>query len=357
MLFSQNNSKSKANIFLIVFSISHALVDASCALLILGAIDIKENILNYVILYNVFAFGLQAFLGIIIDKYNQPKIFSILGILFLILAFVFVNNPLTMVLLAGIGNASFHIGGGFVALNIDQDKALYPAIYVAPGGIGLAIGIYLSKFNFNYLYLLFPILLSTMLLIIILTKLPTIEKIKKPEKSEKFIWIIILLILISITVRSLIGLSIKFPWKSDFYLLVILTFVVASGKVLGGIFADKFGWIKPGFFGLLLSIPLLSFGYTNPVLGLVGICIFNFTMPVTLIAISKSLPGKAGLSFGLTTMAILIGALPTFSSLRYLIRNEWVVLVLISISAFTFYFGLKYILKYILKNVTNIENL
>jgi FSR family fosmidomycin resistance protein-like MFS transporter len=196
-----------------------------------------------------------------------------------------------------------------------------------------------------------------MILIIIFTKLPTIEKIKKPEKSEKLIWIIILLILISITVRSLIGLSIKFPWKSDFYLLIILTFVIASGKVLGGILADKFGWMKPGLFGLLLSIPLLSFGYTNPVLGLVGICIFNFSMPITLIAISKILPGKAGLSFGLTTMAILIGALPTFSSLKYLIRNEWIVFSFISISTIAFYLGLKFTVNKILKNETKIVEL
>lgn len=348
MLFPQNNSKNKTIIFLIVFSISHALVDASCALLILGSKELKENILNYIILYNVCAFGLQAFFGMMIDKYNQPKFFSILGILLLISAFVFVKHPLTMVLLAGIGNASFHIGGGYVALNINQDKALYPAIFVAPGGIGLATGIYLSKLNFYYLYLLFPILLSAMFLIIILTKLPTIAKIMKPEKTEKLIWMIILLILISITVRALIGSSIKFPWKSDLYLFVLLTLAIASGKVLGGILADKFGWMKPGLLGLLLSIPLLSFGYTNPVIGLVGICIFNFSMPITLIAISKSLPGRAGLSFGLTTMALLIGALPTFSYLKYLIRNEWIVFTLISISAFAFYLGLKFTLKKVL---------
>jgi FSR family fosmidomycin resistance protein-like MFS transporter len=154
-----------------------------------------------------------------------------------------------------------------------------------------------------------------------------------------------MLLMFSIAIRSVIGLTIYFPWKTNVYLLIFLTFSIAIGKVFGGILADRVGLMKAGLLGLLLAIPLLTFGATNPVMGLVGVFVFNFTMPVTLVAISNALPGRAGLSFGITTLALFIGAVPTFTHYKEWFKQEWVVFTFILLAAVFLYIGLRAFMK------------
>jgi len=43
-----------------------------------------------------------------------------------------------------------------------------------------------------------------------------------------------------------------------------------------------------------------------------GLALFNMTMPVTLCALASQLPDSTGFAFGLSTLALLIGTVPTF---------------------------------------------
>jgi FSR family fosmidomycin resistance protein-like MFS transporter len=85
---------------------------------------------------------------------------------------------------------------------------------------------------------------------------------------------------------------------------------------------------------------LLAFGAGFPVIGMIGIFLFNFTMPITLVVISNLLPGRPGFSFGLTTLALIIGALPTFFHCKYLFSGSWVLLISILFSALAIFIGL-----------------
>ena len=342
-IFTNKDLKtSEVAYFLMVYGLCHALVDASSAFLVLGAIDAKDDLWLSIVLYNALAFGLQVPFGFLLDKYGQSKFVSISGLFCLIAAYFAIRTPFLAVVLAGTGNALFHIGGGQVALSINNRKAMYPAIFVAPGGIGLALGIYLSLSHITVNLFLFPVFLIIMIGVVFITKIPAFSVEKPSVQKFNTILLIIVLLMLSICIRSLIGLSIYFPWKSNTYLLLILTFSVAFGKVLGGILADKLGWMKTGLSGLLLSAPLLAFGATYPFAGLLGIFVFNFTMPVTLVAISNALPGRAGLSFGITTLALFIGAVPTFTKYLGWFRQEWLVFIFILFSAVLLYFGLSY---------------
>ncbi|MCL2719704.1 MAG: hypothetical protein FWE14_13110, partial [Lachnospiraceae bacterium] len=60
------------------------------------------------------------------------------------------------------------------------------------------------------------------------------------------------------------------------------------------------------------SAVLLTFGHMNPLLCLLGILSFNMTMPVTLCAVASVLPYNPGLAFGIATLALLCGNVPTF---------------------------------------------
>jgi FSR family fosmidomycin resistance protein-like MFS transporter len=143
-----------------------------------------------------------------------------------------------------------------------------------------------------------------------------------------------------------VGLTLVFPWKSNMVLAVLLTLSMALGKGVGGFLADKFGWIKISVGGLALSAVFLFFSTEIPVVGLIGVFLFNLTMPVTLVAISNILPGRPGFSFGLTTFALVLGALPTFYSYKHILSGGMISSLLILFSTLVLFVGLKLYNKY-----------
>jgi len=331
---------SKVTTYLLVYGLSHALVDASCIILLLGGIDVREELLTYILIYNILAFGLQLPFGIIIDRMHQPVLSAVLGCIVLSLGIMLFLHPPISVILAGIGNALFHVGGGSVSLNLNRGKAALPGVFVAPGGIGLfAGGIVLKLFGFHPgICVAF---LLTMGLIIYMIKSPTILYETKGAMPVNYLTLIIVLLLITVCIRSLVGLSVNFQWKSDTALLIALTAGIAFGKALGGFLADYFGWIKITISGLTLSALLLFFGSQVPVVAIIGMFLFNLTMPVCLVAISNLLPGRPGFSFGLTTFAMIAGALPSFSSFKSFFSGSSVILVMILLSTIILFKGLK----------------
>lgn len=327
-----------------IYSFAHALVDASCAVLVLFAINTGKELVFYIILYNLLAFGLQLPFGWMLDYLKKPASTSILGCILIIFSILNTNNPMLSIFLTGIGNALFHIGGGTIALNLSPKKTTKPAIFVAPGGIGLAIGILLAKYEI-YNQWPFIILLTITCLAFIMIKSPKIDYKTSRIKLFDFIKLIILIIMLTVVLRSMVGLSINFPWKSHINLAILLALSIGLGKVTGGLLADKIDYIKVAVSSLIISAPLLAFGSDNPIMGIFGIFIFNFTMPITLVAISNLLPGRPGISFGLTTFALIIGASPTFFHYKSLISQPNILLFLILFSALVIFISLKFYYK------------
>jgi len=48
------------------------------------------------------------------------------------------------------------------------------------------------------------------------------------------------------------------------------------------------------------------------VCGVLAMFLFNMTMPITLFALAKAMPGCRGFAFGLLTFALFLGFLPTY---------------------------------------------
>jgi FSR family fosmidomycin resistance protein-like MFS transporter len=152
---------------------------------------------------------------------------------------------------------------------------------------------------------------------------------------------VILLLLISIAIRGMVGLSLVLPWKSDTGLLFALTGAVVLGKAFGGILGDRFGWSRVAVSGLAVSAPLLAFFPHIPAIAITGAFLFNLSMPITLICLARLLPGKEGFAFGLTTLALIIGAFPTFTPLRIVIGRQIFLSIAILISITVLYSGLR----------------
>ena len=330
---------------LVVYGISHAIVDAACvalifSLLVSNAINI-EYFVALAIIYNVLAFGTQPIFGLITDKIKNPKFSAISGSLLTALAILIAFlSPLAATIIAGIANALFHIGGGTISLNLTKNKATAPAIFVAPGALGLLIGTFIGGSR-NFIAWPFIIVLIFMSMAMYFTKHPKINYRQDEKINVKYFELIILLLFFVVAIRSLIGSVVALPWKTDLLLLFVFTMGVVLGKALGGILGDKYGWTKVSVISLVVSAPLLAFGAMNPYLAIFGMFLFNFTMPITLVAISNTLPGRPGFSFGLTTLALIVGFLLTYTDLKTQLSTNLAIFVIILISTVLLFYALK----------------
>ena len=129
---------------LTVFSIIHFIVDFSCIYIVYNlfldnSVDYKLKI-SMLIIYNFFAFFMQAPFGIIIDKLGGSFKYSALGCIFIFLSVFFAKYKIISVMILGIGNALFHLGGGVEILNRAERKATMPGIFVSTGAFGLFLG-------------------------------------------------------------------------------------------------------------------------------------------------------------------------------------------------------------------------
>lgn len=193
-----------------------------------------------------------------------------------------------------------------------------------------------NDFKIN-LTMQFIMAISALILILSYNKIKNKYMIEnKKLQIEKFVngeELIIYSLLFTICVRSFIGLLSNFAWKSNFEMGLISVCAVVLGKMLGGILGDKFGFKKVSLISLLLSAVLFCFSFENMFFGNMAILFFNMTMPITLIVLSNILNSSKGFAFGLTTVALFIGAIPNFIGLDKFFMNEVVFLLFTMISA------------------------
>lgn len=333
--------------FITLYSFAHLAVDASCAFLLLGILELKSHAILSMLLYNGIAFVMQAPIGYIIDKALNPKTAAILGLFFVAIAYLFWDSLFITLIIISFGNALFHVGGGSLVLSLENRKTTFSGIYVAPGGIGLALGSFLALSPVGVNSLFFPVALIILGILLCFTGTPEFSRAKSERKNNPdYKILIIILIMIPVAIRSLLSLSAEFPWKENQFLYLLLIAAVALGKVSGGILADKFGLMKIGVGGLLFSMPFLAFFPSIPALGILGAFIFNFTMPITLVAMLNAMPQNRGLSFGLTTAALFIGSLPVILNKNGWIKNEWMIFLFIFLAAAILFIALRLIDRY-----------
>jgi FSR family fosmidomycin resistance protein-like MFS transporter len=343
-------------------TLAHAIVDGTCAyLIIFGS---KNNLISTAIFfslvfgYDLLAFGLQAPLGLILDKIQKPRLAVVVSFIMLFVAvLIFSHFTVIAIIIIGLANAIFHLGGGTVSLNITKGKASFPGIFVSLGALGLTLGTLLGKSGVSAQTILL-IVLAIFAFLSAIIYFPEIDYNSETEiKQKSSIGLILILILFAIAVRSLIGSVVAFPWKTDLHLLILLTLGVVLGKAVGGFLADRFGWIKFSAVVLIISAPLLAFGAKIPTLAILGIMLFQAVMPVTLVAIHRIFPSRPAFSFGLTCLALFFGLLPTYSPLKVIFQNHFIILTMILLTAIILTIGLASLLlpeNAIIKKITKL---
>lgn len=308
----------KDRFIVLTYSLSHFIVDLSCAAFIyhflVSEFGITTRVSLFILLYDFLAFVLQLPFGILFNNKNKNSFISIVGCFLILIAYLLNMIPIIPIVLIGVGNALFHIGGGIDVLNISNKKASKIGLYVAPGALGLFIGCSINKLNYP-VYLIMVLLIFTMILLFILYRKNNTD-IKQDDISvfdlkfsKRFI---IYLMFLTICIRGYVGFILNYSWKSSFSLSLIAIIMVVLGKAIGGLLADKFGLEKVGFLSLLISSILFIFSFKSMIVALISILLFNMTMPITLILLSNYLKNY-GRAFGINTVALFLGSLLYFA--------------------------------------------
>lgn len=295
---------------LLCFSAVHFLVDFSCALLVLGRVAPDWDPALAVLLYNFFAFAVQMPLGLVADRFGRGELFASAGCLLVLAAWLL--PPGMAAVIAGLGNASFHVGGGLDTLNAserDGRQVLWAGplgIFVSTGAFGIYFG-GLWAFSAPKLPVCMALLAAALLLAVLGKGVPN-APLSLPRGDGRFWGTAVCLVLVVI-LRSFLGLAADFSWKASYGLLSVAA--AACGKAAGGLLADRFGVRRTAAVSLLLST--ICFVWAGrAVTGLLGLFFFNMTMPLTLWAAARLLRGAKGFSFGLLTFGLFLGFLPVF---------------------------------------------
>jgi FSR family fosmidomycin resistance protein-like MFS transporter len=238
-----------------LYGVSHLIVDAaslSCYFTLLNfyGVDYWTKLIIF-LSYGIIAFAMQSPIGLLSDYFNRPVLISVIGCLLVAASPFFVSAPIFALLVVGVGNSFFHVGGGIITLSLSQGRAAMSGFFIAPGTIGVVIGISLGKTSIDA-SLLFAVILLT-LSIIMLTTGRTLWRItnttnavcsdsKRTKIVVPLILIAIVLIFLTIIMRSLLSTVSNSSDNVDAILLYAISAAIFVGKMCGGVLADYFGW-------------------------------------------------------------------------------------------------------------------
>ena len=348
----------KKEVTTFAYALCHFVVDFACVSTMLCAVSrvlgesgqgSMEVVALSILLYDIVAFTLQLPIGIALDQLDKNSHAALLsyalvgaGVILSLVPIALLEWP--AILLLAIGNALFHSAGGLSVLNISQKHAGPSGIFIATGAIGVFLGTQSAQMGrlqiaFSLLVLLFLCALIALVVQKVNKKYWNVHNVSFdiPRLSSNTLLAIALLSFV-VALRSYVGMVMAFPWKSEMLLLVLSILGVFAGKALGGVVADRIGFRTTAIFSLIVAATLFVPSWEIPVMGLLGVFFFNFTMSITLASLANILPNAKGTAFGLASFSLAVGALPALAGFR--IEHPLMLSAMSLVSAFALGVGL-----------------
>ena len=244
------------------------------------------------------------------------------------------------------GNCLEHISGALVTLRVSDGRLAESAIFVGGGSFGVITGRLLSK-TAGVAWIPFVLMAAATLVTVAVdrrlmsagceagaagtpeTASAAVPGHKKSSTeyslfdfeqnpclhniaAERSDIAIIVILGLVVVVRSYIGYGLPTAWNQSTIQTICLFCFMGLGKMLGGIFSDLLGPRRVGIFTCLAAIPLLLVSNHIMWLSLIAVALFSMTMAITLGGLVSVLPHNPGIAFGITTIGLLVGSLPTF---------------------------------------------
>lgn len=307
-----------------IYALVHMAVDLSCAFLVYTYVLGGEQWYSWLLLYNFCAFALQMPIGAAADRLDRNSCVAVGGCAGVLAGLLLgiAGFPAGAAVVAGIGNACFHVGGGIDVLNHSERRAAPLGIFVAPGALGIFLGTMFGRAGTEAAVWIGGLLILSAVVIraaagreklwLSSGNAPFSFSVPSSSVSSGRTLMAAACFLAAVILRSYSGMIQNFPWKetlagSGF----ILAGAVVLGKMAGGVLADKWGIQRTAFRSMCAAaVGFLCLVY--PAAGILAVFFWNMSMPLTLWAVSKVFPGAKGFGFGLLTFGLFVGFCPAW---------------------------------------------
>ena len=274
---------------------------------------LPERRVFWFLVYNALAFALQFAIGPVTDRLQGPRATLSAGLALAAAALLVPRHAVWLhLVLTGLGNAMFHVGAGTLAMCATRWRAGGPGLFIAPGAVGLALGGWLGlRAPQEAAWAILAGLALFACLVPLLPRGATVVRTDEPEPAPStHVAAVVALLLVSIAVRSLLGLRVAGQFRTHADWVVPLAVAAFAGKAMGGILGDLLGWIRVSVPALALSTGLLIVAEQNLLLAGLCVVLFQVVTGITLAALFRLLPSRPATSFGLSCLALCAGALP-----------------------------------------------
>ena len=284
-------------------ALAHLLVDAMCASVMLGPIRAFEAFPTLILLYNTLAFSTQCLTGIAADRVRKHGLYTVVSLLAVALGAVLPLPPVPRVCLIGLGNSLFHVAAGAETLERSGGKAGPLGAFVAPGAVGLSLGLLFPALRPLFAALALPLAAA------LVPVLRSAEAAAPVPEGRPVPIGDVLLLTAAVAVRAVGGSVVRFPWQTAAILSLLTACVVCAGKALGGVLCDRLGPVKTALVSIAPAGVLIAFcsGWMLP--SLLGQFALNLTMPVTLWLLYRAMPDRPGFAFGIAAAALWPGTI------------------------------------------------
>jgi MFS transporter, FSR family, fosmidomycin resistance protein len=280
-----------------------------------------------VVAYNCLAFGLQVPLGLIADRRRWYRLFAVGGLAGVIGAVgLCPYHCYAAAVVVALGTAWFHVGAGGMVLAESRGRATEAGIFIAPGAFGLAVGVQTELVGFAGTERWLAVLcLAACALFVIVRPLgeaapdairagPLGRSGRETAPRESgllgFLLLGVGLLFLAVVGRSILAGQLTGPWRETPDIYLALAAAAMAGKALGGSLADRLGWRVSSLLALLLLATMITGAAGNALLAMSALLLVQTTTAVTLAAMCVALRRYPATSFGLLSLALLVGAVP-----------------------------------------------
>ena len=308
-----------------IYGLIHMAVDLSCAFLVYAFVVGGEHWYIWLLAYNFCAFALQMPIGAGADRLDRNSLVAAGGcggvLCGLVLAMA--GMPAMASVIAGIGNACFHVGGGIDVMNRSGNRAALLGIYVAPGALGIALGSSIGRYGNRPTE-------GTMWMGAVLALAMAVSAAAICVMAErKGIWrrsgnapvtygnlsfpqrMAVLCFLGTVILRSYSGMVQDFPWKEELAGSAwFLVCAVVLGKMAGGGLADCMGEEQAA----QRSMCAAAAGFLcqmYPLTESLGFLLEHVHAPY-LVGGFRIISWAKGFGFGLLTFGLFVGFCPVY---------------------------------------------
>jgi FSR family fosmidomycin resistance protein-like MFS transporter len=282
--------------------------------------------------------------GLLADGWNRNAVVSAVGCALVIVGYLPALPAGVTAVVAGVGNGLFHVGGGIDVLNDSQDDPSALGVFVSPGALGLFLGGVLGKAGAVPALVPVALLFAGIGAILVAANgtyhgfwshnAPADLSLPQGGMSA------LVLLTVVVVLRSYMGFNQTLPWKGEGHWAVALTLALVLGKAAGGFLGKMLGAKRAAALSLGGSAVFYLFSGV-PILGVGAVLLFNMTMPITLWAAARLLPGGKGFAFGLLTFGLFLGFLPTWLGWQSVLTQPWSMALAALLSAVLLLLGLK----------------